>query len=110
MVVLKKLKASTLMETLIATILIMVIFMVASMILNNLFTNSIKNNTRAITAKLNETEYLYINDKLELPHYADYDNWMISLESSTNSDLISIKASNGMTNKVIKKEIYKNEN
>ena len=76
MVVLKKLKASTLMETLIATVLIMVIFVVASMILNNLFSNTVKNNTRAITSKLNEVEYLYINDKIVLPYVDDYEDWM----------------------------------
>lgn len=110
MVVLKKIKASTLMETLIATVLIMVVFMVASMILNNLFSNSIKNNTRAITAKLNEIEYLYANDKVTLPYYDDYENWMISLEQISNSDFINIKATNELTKKVIEKEVYKNEN
>ena len=110
MVILKKLKASTLMETLVATVLIMVIFMVASMILNNLFFNTIKNNTRAITAKLNEIEYLYINKKIELPYNDDYKNWMISIEQISNSDFINIKATNEITKKIIEKEIYKNEN
>ena len=40
MVVLKKIKASTLMETLVATVLIIVVFMAASMILNNMFLNA----------------------------------------------------------------------
>ena len=98
------------METLVATVLIMVIFMVASMILNNLFFNTIKNNTRAITAKLNEIEYLYINKKIELPYNDDYKNWMISIEQISNSDFINIKATNEITKKIIEKEIYKNEN
>ncbi|EDP71903.1 hypothetical protein FBALC1_12417 [Flavobacteriales bacterium ALC-1] len=106
MVILKKIKASTLMETLIATVLIMVIFMVASMILNNLFSNSIKNNTRTITAKLNEIEYLYINDKIVLPYYDDYESWLISFETSSNS-IVNIKATNEKTNKIIEKEISK---
>ena len=110
MVVLKKIKGSTLMETLIATVLIMVIFVVSSMILNNLFSSSIKNNTRAITAKLNAIEYLYINDKMVLPHYDDYERWMISVEQTADSKMIIIKAINSDTNKQIENEINKNEN
>lgn len=110
MAILKKIKASTLMETLIATVLIMVIFMVASMILNNLFSNSIKNNTRAITAKLNEIEYFHVNDKIVLPYHDDYENWIIAVEKISNSNRINFKAINDVTNKVIEKEIYKNEN
>ena len=110
MVILKKIKASTLMETLVATVLIMVVFMVASMILNNLFSNSIKNNTRAITAKLNEIEYFYENRKIIIPYYDDYESWVISVEQISNSDFIQIKATNELTNKVVEKEIYKNEN
>jgi Tfp pilus assembly protein PilV len=110
MVLLKKVKGSTLMETLVATVLIMVIFMVASMILNNLFSNSIRNNTNAITSKLNEIEYLYINDKIIIPYYDDYKDWEISIESLSNSDIINFKATNQLTKKIIEKEIYKNEN
>lgn len=107
MVVLKKIKASTLMETLIATVLIMVVFMVASMILNNLFSNSIRNNKRAITAKLNETEYLYVNDKLDLPYYDDYEGWIISVEAEAG--IINITAKNEKTNKILENQIYNNE-
>ena len=110
MVVLKKIKASTLMETLIATVLIMVIFVVASLILNNLFSSNIKNNTRAITAKLNEIEYLYINDKMVLPYYDDYENWIISVENGASSKKVMIKAINSNTDRRIENEIDKNEN
>ncbi|WP_418639277.1 hypothetical protein [Winogradskyella sp.] len=109
MAVLKKIKASTLMETLIATVLIMVIFTVVSLILNNLFSNSIKKNTRAITAKLNEIEYLYINDKIVLPYYDDYESWMISIEGASDSKMIAIKALNINNDIHINKAIYKNE-
>ena len=108
--VLRKIKGSTLIETLIATVLIMVIFVVASMILNNLFSSSIKNNTRAITAKLNEIEYLCANDKIQLPFYDDYEHWEISVERIFDSKQIRIKADNSETGKQIENEIFKNEN
>ena len=46
MAVLKKIKASTLMETLIATVLVVVTFLLASMILNNLVSNAIQSDTQ----------------------------------------------------------------
>lgn len=94
------------METLIATVLIMAIFMVASLILNNLFSNSIKSNTRGITAKLNELEYLYINGKVTLPYYDDHGQWTIVIESIKNSESVIINASQVSTDKTIEKTIY----
>jgi hypothetical protein len=72
MVILKKIKASTLMETLVATVLIIIVFIIASMILNNLFFNTIKNNTTQIDAHLNELQYLYINEKLFMDCFNRY--------------------------------------
>lgn len=80
MVVLKKVKASTLMETLVASILIVVIFMLASMILNNLFSHSIKTNTKAIDTYLNEMEYLSINDEITMPFYDNFEAWTITAQ------------------------------
>ncbi len=107
MVVLKKIKASTLMETLVATVLIVVVFMIASMILNNLFSNTIKNNTRNINAHLNELNYLYKNDKLTLPYKNDFKTWEITIESQSGmgQDIIQFEATNPKTNKTINKSI-----
>jgi hypothetical protein len=103
MAVLRKIKGSTLMETLIATVLIMVIFIVSSLILNNLFSNSIKNNTRGITAKLNEIEYLYRNGKITLPFYDDYNAWEIKVELINTTEKVSIYAINTKISKTVKK-------
>ncbi len=107
MVILKKIKSATLMETLVATVLIMVIFIVASLILNNLFTNRINNNTRSITAKLNEIEYLYINDQIIVPYYDDYNGWDIAVLLAGNRDEVHITATKAHTSKAIKKSINK---
>jgi hypothetical protein len=95
------------METLIATVLIMVIFVVSSLILNNLFSNSIKNNSRGITAKINEIEYQYKNDKITLPFYDAYNTWEINIEMADNREKVNINAKNTQTNKTVKKTIYK---
>ncbi|WP_303316702.1 hypothetical protein Q4Q34_07815 [Flavivirga abyssicola] len=103
MAVLKKIKASTLMETLVATVLLVVVFMIASMILNNLFSNTIKNNTRNINAHLNELQYLYKNNKLTLPYYDDFKAWEVSIESDNNKGqgIIVFEAKNPKTDKTI---------
>lgn len=107
MAVLKKIKASTLMETLVASVLIVVIFMMSSMILNNLFSNSVKNNTRAIDAHLNELQYLYINEKLSLPYQDGLGSWNITVEphKSGNEKKAVMEAINTETKKHITKEI-----
>lgn len=110
MVILKKVKASTLMETLVATVLIVVVFMISSMILNNLFSNSIKNNTRNIDAYLNELEYLYKNEKLIVPYQDEFEDWQISVVTikENNSNKILFDAINSNSNKSITKKIHEN--
>lgn len=107
MVVLKKIKASTLMETLVATVLIVIIFMISSMILNNLFSNSIKNNTNDINAELSELQYLYENDKLIIPYNADFKNWKIAVDSykENMSTIVEFEATNTKTSKNLTKQI-----
>ncbi len=106
MAVLKKIQASTLMETLVATILIVLIFMIASMSLNNIFSNSIRYSTTDIEAYLNELEYLNINEKLLLPYNEAYKNWNISIDSERiDSDELLLTAINKKTQQIITKQI-----
>lgn len=79
MVVLKKVKSSTLMETLVATVLIVVIFLMASMVLNTLFASSIAQNDSKIRQELLQLQYQYQNNKLKLPYYGNQDNWSIEV-------------------------------
>jgi len=110
MVVLKKIKASTLMETLVATVLIIVVFMIASMTLNNLFANSIKNSTSDIDAYLNELEYLYHNEKLVLPYHDAFAAWNISIVAikDTQNNTVLMNATHKNTKKTIETEIIEN--
>ena len=110
MVILKKIKASTLMETLVATVLIMVVFMISSMVLNNVFSNSIKNDTNEIDSYLNELQYLYTNNKLIVPYQDDFKDWQISVKrnKNNNSSNVVFEALNRNTNKSITKIIHEN--
>lgn len=111
MVILEKVKASTLMETLIATVLVIVFFMLASMILNTIFSNTITNSTQAVDVYLSELQYLYKNDKLQLPYQEEFEQWQISILEYKDSDkyIIEFEAINEATNKTITIEHYKTE-
>lgn len=110
MVILKKVKASTLMETLVASVLIIIIFMIASVILNNIFSNTIKGNTRNVETHLKELEYLYVNEKIILPYDDEFNSWDISIEKglSRSQQIVEFEAIHSETNKTITKSIFEN--
>ena len=103
MALLKKIKASTLMETLVAPALIVIIFIIASMILNNVFSNSIKNNTQGIKQHLYELQYLQVNEKLSIPYYETYGTWDVTIDRYKEDDnfMIEFEAVNTTNNKSI---------
>ncbi|TXG34841.1 hypothetical protein [Seonamhaeicola maritimus] len=108
MVVLKKIKASTLMETLVASVLIVIVFMMASMVLNNMFSNTVKNDISDIETYINELEYLYKNEKLVLPYYGAFESWHITIQAFTGNDedLIIFEAVKGHTNQTYSRQFH----
>lgn len=105
--VLKKIKASTLMETLVATVLIVIIFMVSSLVLNNLFLNSMKFNTQKIETELNLLEYDIQSGNIKFPYTTGFDNWEVSAVKVTEQNLptIAIEAKHMETQKTLKRTI-----
>ena len=103
MVVLKKIKGSTLMETLVATVLIVITFMLASMVLNKIFYSSIKNDSRNIKAYLNELQYFQQHNTFQLPYHDSYGDWNISIDKYTENGqtFIELEAINSQTKKSI---------
>lgn len=81
MALLKRIKASTLMETLVATVLIVIVFMMASMTLNALFANTVVNNTHEVEQELLFLRYRYENGQLQLPYYDELGDWEIMVEA-----------------------------
>jgi flagellar basal body-associated protein FliL len=109
MVILKKLKSSTLMETLVATVIIIVIFIVASMILNAVFFNSYKSNTNEIENHFKELEYKIYSEELPSQIMYNYQDWEISVKTKDSVGIIlyEIKAKNDKTKKEVKKVVVK---
>lgn len=110
MVILKKVNASTLMETLVASVLIVVIFMLSSMILNNLYSNTLKRDTRNIEARLDELYYRYNCRTLTIPYQDDFMNWHISIFQVNDHDKAQIvfEAFNNSRKKTLTKTINEN--
>lgn len=109
MVVLKKIKASTLVEVIIASIIISIVFVIASMTLNNVFASTIKNDTNQVENYLHKLEYQYKNKQISIPLNTEYKNWEITITKvkERNIHWIIFKAESTITKKrVEKKQIY----
>ncbi|MBQ4804328.1 hypothetical protein J8L88_15800 [Aquimarina sp. MMG015] len=88
MVILKKIRAATLIETLTASVLLIIVFMIASLSFNNIFTNHIKRDQGAIENRVKELEYLVIHAKLKIPYAEDFDSWEIEIITKNNRNII----------------------
>jgi len=104
--VLKKLKASSLMETLVATVLIIVVFMIASLTLNNILSGSIRKEQGKINTHLNELHYNYLHNQIEIPYYGSFDDWKVSIEQNKEDiGILFIEALHTKTNKNLERQI-----
>ena len=107
MALLKRIQASTLMETLVSTVLIVIVFMVASMVLNSLFAGSIAQNDDPVQQELLQLQYRYTHGKLEMPYYDELGSWEIVV-TQTDGDATrtaSFEATHSTTDKKITVEI-----
>lgn len=106
MVILKKLKSATLIETLIATVLIVVVFLAASMIINTIFFNTFHQKKELANTRLDELEYQYIHKAVVLPYKEELENWNIEITDIKTNNLIEFKAQSKITKKEIIRKIY----
>lgn len=109
MALLKKVKASTLMETMVATVLIVIIFMIASLVMNALLSAKIKGDTQAITEELELLQYQYISNKLTVPYFEDRKDWEITVQLD-DVDTVSFSAIHQQSKKEVNSTlVVKNE-
>ncbi|WP_445456105.1 hypothetical protein [Flavobacterium sp. HNIBRBA15423] len=110
MVVLKKIRSATLIETLIATVLIIVVFLIASLVINNLFFNTFHQKKEIAETRLNELEYSYLNKTIQIPYIEEIENWDITITQENDSkQYILLIATNKITKKEIKRTLIANE-
>lgn len=102
MVVLKKIKAATLVETLVASVIIVIVFLIASMSLNNVFKGMVTSDGSALENRIEELRYFVANDALKLPFYEEMDRWDISIESHQSTTVLTyLNKSNSKEKKII---------
>ena len=104
MALLKKIKASSLMETMVATVLIVIIFMVASLVMNSLVVAKSKaGDSQRIREHLKKLEYQYLNQQIETPHAEQWENWEITVLEDERQDVrtIELKALEELSNKQV---------
>jgi hypothetical protein len=85
MVVLKKIRASSLVETLTASVIIVVIFMIASFSFNNVFLNTIKSDDEQLTNRIQEIKYFTRYESIKFPFYEEREYWIISAEQKPDA-------------------------
>lgn len=101
MVVLKKLKSATLIETLVATVLIVLVFMISSLLMNTMYSSLQNNNTRVIDTKIKQLLYLAKHQTIQLPYSTNHKDWEIYVALSDKKGFIAVeavKADNTITN------------
>jgi hypothetical protein len=88
MVVLKKIRASTLVETIVASVIIVLIFGIASSVLNNVFKTALQSDKSNIYYEMERLTYLYKNNALKMPYTESFDGFNIVLEENGESILM----------------------
>ena len=91
MVILKKIRAATLVETLVASAIIVIVFMIASLSLNNIFKGNIKSDDSDLQNKIKQITYLYKNDKITIPYYENNKQWDISLIKEDEKAVLQVE-------------------
>lgn len=107
MVILKKVKASSLNEVLVATVIIVTVFAIAMSVLVNLMkTLNLKNNSDQ-RAVLNELIYMYHNDQLKTPYYVNDSRYNISVVEEIDKTIywVAFEVTSKRNNKSLTKRI-----
>lgn len=102
-----KVKGATLIESLVASVIIVVIFAIASLTLNNVFEAAVKNNTSRVDHRMNELNYLYLNNKITSPYQEDFEDWNIQLVhiNELQGATVRLEATRAATKKSISKRL-----
>lgn len=101
MVILKKIRGATLIETLTASVLIIIVFMIASLSFNNIFNNHVKRDFGAIENRIKELEYLVHHQKIKIPYAEDFAGWDIEIIAQKNNTLIAYTKDGKELSKII---------
>ncbi|WP_124981840.1 hypothetical protein [Nonlabens xiamenensis] len=100
MALLKKIKASTVLENLIASVILMVVFIIAGNALNQSFKSSIDNRDLSFDNEVKRTVYLIVNDQLDTPQYIEVNNHNASFYEKDGFLIVEGKKHNFFKDKI----------
>lgn len=89
MVILKKIRAATLVETMIASVIIVIVFLIASLSLNNVFKTAVNSNDSELHNRVSEVTYFIKNEKIAVPFYEENEKWDIEVEKKEGQLILS---------------------
>ena len=103
MVILKKIKAATLVEILVASAIILIVFSISSLSLNNIFKGVVTQPNGNLHNRIKELNYFIEHDKITIPFYEENELWDISIEKKEKTVFINAlhKASQKETQMVL---------
>lgn len=90
MVILKKIRSATLVETMVASVIIVIVFLIASLSVNNIFRGTINSDDSALRNRINELTYLINNEKTKIPFYEDTPLWDITIETQGRENVMVV--------------------
>lgn len=88
MVVLKKLKASTLVETIVASVIILLVFGISSSIINQVYKTTLNNDKSKIDYQIDKLLYQYEHNAVLTPYKEEFDTFILSLEKDAKEIII----------------------
>lgn len=90
MVILKKIRSATLVETMVASVIIVIVFLIASLSLNNIFRGTINSDDSALKNRINELTYFFNNEKTKIPFFEDTPLWDIAIETQNGENVMEV--------------------
>lgn len=80
MVVLKKIRGATIIDTLIALVILVIVFVIAGFTINNTFKGMVKKDDFLYQNRLREVSYFLDHNLIEIPFYEETNQWEIQVE------------------------------
>lgn len=90
MVILKKVRSATLVETMVASVIIVIVFLIASLSLNNIFLGTINSDDATLQNRINELTYFVRNEKIKIPFYEVTPLWDIAIENKKEENVMEV--------------------
>jgi hypothetical protein len=90
MALLKKLKASTILENIVASVILLTVFILAGNAINSVFKTSLDRRDLKFDNQVRKMEYLILNDKIRLPQLIKTNNHTASFRQENDLLIMEI--------------------